>query len=486
MAELKVDHGQMPDWGRADLPAPPPMNFKNVLAVVGPGTIALSMSIGSGEWLMGPGLSALYGPTILWITTVAVVLQVIFNMECARYVLYTGETCFSGYMRCRPGPKFWGWVWAVLGFLHVGWPGWAGAGAASLFAGFVGRLPGAPDKAGLMAFTYLCFALVVLALLWGGTVQRGLERVSTFIVLWIAFFLIVFNLIFVDAATWWRVFKGFFAFGYIPKGVDILLLGAFAAYSGAGGIGNIFTASWMRDKGYGMGSLVGAIPSVVGGKEIKLSKIGIIFDPAKGSNMANWKNWWKYLWWDQGAVFGGGCILGMYLCVLIAVAIIPAGMKITGMAAGAYQAEYMAKLWAPLWFLCLFTGFWILWGTQLAVMDGFVRVVTDIIWSSTEKPHVWKSGSKIVYYLALLIFVAWGCIAINMAAPMLLIMIGANMAGFIFIVGAIQQLVVNNTMLPKEVRPPLWKNIGMVCIAIFYGFFMLALIGKQTGWWSLV
>ena len=49
MAELKIDPGRMPDWGRADLPAPPPFNLKNVLAVVGPGTIALSMAIGSGE-----------------------------------------------------------------------------------------------------------------------------------------------------------------------------------------------------------------------------------------------------------------------------------------------------------------------------------------------------------------------------------------------------------------------------------------------------
>jgi uncharacterized protein YhhL (DUF1145 family) len=486
MAELKVDHGQLPDWGRSDLPAPPPLNFKNVLSVVGPGTIALSMSIGSGEWLMGPGLSALYGPSILWITTVAVILQVIFNMECARYVLYTGETCFSGYMRCRPGPKFWGWAWVILGFLHVGWPGWAGGSAAALFSAFMGKLPGAPDKGAVMAFTYLCFALVVLALLWGGTVQRGLEKISTIIVLWIAFFLVVFNLVFVDAATWWKVFKGLFAFGQIPKGVDILLLGAFAAYSGAGGIGNIFTASWMRDKGYGMGSIVGAIPSAIGGREIKLSKIGSIFDPSKGSNMANWKTWWKYLWWDQGAVFGGGCIIGMYLCVLIAVAIIPAGMKITGMAAGAYQAEYMWKFWAPLWFLALFTGFWILWGTQLAVMDGFVRVVTDVIWSSTKKPHEWKAGQRVVYYLALLIFVVWGCIAINMAQPMVLIMIGANMAGFIFVVGSFQQLIVNNTMLPKEVRPSWWQNIGIICCGLFYLYFALALIGKQTGWWSLV
>jgi hypothetical protein len=486
MAELKVDHGQMPDWGRADLPAPPPINFKNVIAVVGPGTIALSMSIGSGEWLMGPALIVQYGPAVLWITTIAVILQVIFNMECARYVLYTGETCFSGYMRCRPGPRFWGWTWVILGFLHVGWPGWAGGSAAAIFSAFMGHIPGAADKGAVLGFTYLSFGIAILALLWGGTVQKGLERISTIIVLWIAFFLLAFNLIFVDAATWWTAFKGLFHFGYIPQGVDMLLLGAFAAYSGAGGIGNIFTASWIRDKGYGMGSLVGAIPSAVGGKEIKLSKIGTIFDPSKESNMASWRNWWKYLWWDQGGVFGIGCILGMYLCVLLAFGIIPAGTKMTGLAAGAYQAKYMMTFWTPLWFLALFTGFWILWGTQLAVMDGFVRVVTDIVWSSTEKPHIWKSGSKIVYYLALLVFVGWGCIAVNIGRPLLLIMIGANMAGFIFVVGAIQQIVVNNTFLPKAVRPPLWRNIAMVATAAFYGYFVLALVGKETGWWIII
>lgn len=486
MAELKVDHGQMPDWGRADLPAPPPISAKNVWAVVGPGTIALSMAIGSGEWLMGPALAAKHGPTILWITTVAVILQVILNMEFSRYVMYTGETCFSGYMRCRPGPRFWGWAYCIMAFLHIGWPGWAGGAAAAFFASFVGRLPGAPDKGLLMAFTYLTFALVVLLLLWGGTVQRGLEKIMTVMVIGIFFFLLLFNIIFVDLATWWRVFTGLFSFGVIPKGVDVLLLGAFAAYSGAGGIGNIFTASWLRDKGYGMGSLVGAIPSAIRGKEIKLSKIGVIFDPNKGDNLKNWKTWWKYLWWDQGAVFGIGCIIGMYLCVLIAVAIIPFGTDIKGIAAGAYQAEYMMKFWSPLWFLALFMGFWILFGTQLSVMDGFTRVVTDIIWSSTKKPHTWKAGQKTVYYLALLIFVGWGCIAINLAQPMVLLMIGANMAGFIFVVSSIHQLVVNNTMLPKEVRPPLWRNIGLICVAVFYGFFVLALVGKQTGWWSFV
>ena len=484
MAELKIDPGKMPEWSKGDLPAPPPYNLKNVVAVIGPGTIALSMSIGSGEWLMGPAAIVMYGPALLWITTVAVILQVILNMEFARYVMYTGETAFSGFMRTSPGPRFWGWVYTILGALQVGWPGWAAASAAAIFAALYGKLPGAPDRSVLLFWGYISFAGCFLVLLFGGTVERGLEKISTFIVIWIFFFLLLFNLIFVPFKTWWDVFAGLFQFGIIPKGVDWLLLGGFAAYSGAGGLGNIFTMSWLRDKGYGMGSIVGAIPSAVGGKEIALSKIGTTFDPSKEHNMRAWKEWWKYLNWDQGGVFGFGCILGMYLCVLLAVGVIPAGTKIAGIGAGAYQAEYMAKFWGPLWFLSLFTGFWILWGTQLSIMDGYVRTVTDVIWSSTKKPHTWKYGQRTIYYLSLGIFCIWGAIAINLAAPMMLIMIGANMAGFIFVVSSIHIIVVNYKFLPKQLHPPLWRTLLVAFCAIFYAFFVLALVGKQTGWWS--
>jgi len=485
MPDFVTNPGKMPDWGRADLPAPPPFNLKNVIAVVGPGTIALSMSIGSGEWLMGPAAAAQYGPAILWITTVAVLFQIIFNQEVARYVMYTGETAFSGYMRTNPGPRFWGWVYSILGALHVGWPGWAAASAATIFTTFAGHLPGAPDRGALLAWGYVSFGACTLVLLLGGTVERGLEKISTFIVLWIFFFLLIFNLAFVPAATWWKVFKGLFSFGMVPKGADWLLLGAFAAYSGAGGIGNIWTASWLRDKGFGMGGVVGAIPSAVAGKQISLSKIGTIFDPQKESNRKAWREWWKYLWVDQGVVFGIGCLLGMYLCVLIATAIVPAGTKLTGLAAGAYQAQYMMKYWKPLWYLALFTGFWILWGTQLAIVDGYSRVITDIIWSSTKKPHTWKPGEKIVYYISLLSFVAWGCIAINFAAPMVILMVGANMAGFIFVVAGIHQLVVNHKFLPKQLRPPIWRTIVIIACVLFYAFFVIALVGKQTGWWII-
>jgi hypothetical protein len=435
---------------------------------------------------MGPAAAVQYGPTILWITTVAVIFQVIFNQECGRYVMYTGETAFSGFMRTSPGPRFWGWIYAIMGALQAGWPGWAAASAAAIFAATAGHLPGAGDKGTLLVWGYVSFAACVLVLSFGGTVERGLEKISTFIVLWIFIFLLIFNIGFVPIGAWWRLFKGLIQFGVLPQGADWLLLGAFAAYSGAGGMSNIWTASWIRDKGFGMGSVAGAIPSAVAGKQIALSKIGSIFDPAKESNMKAWKEWWKYLWMDQGLVWGVGCVLGMYLCVLICYGLIPEGTKITGWGAGAYQAEYMAKFWKPFWFLALFTGFWVLWGTQLAVVDGYTRTITDIIWSTTEKPHTWKAGSKTIYYIALLIFTGWGCVAINLAAPMTLLIIGANMAGFVFVIAAIHLVVVNNKFLPKQLRPPMWRNIALIAMSVFYGFFVFALLGHQTGWWKIM
>ena len=44
--------------------------------------------------------------------------------------LHTGapgvEPVFTGFMRTRPSSTFWAWVYALLYFLQVGWPAWAG------------------------------------------------------------------------------------------------------------------------------------------------------------------------------------------------------------------------------------------------------------------------------------------------------------------------------------------------------------------------
>ena len=233
------------------------------MAVIGPGTIALSMSIGSGEWLMGPAVASQYGPALLWITTVAVFFQVIFNQECARYVMYTGETAYAGFMRYSPGAD-------LLGcglYPHRAFSGPAGRDGRPLrhrpsLPPFSAIFQEPADRGTMMAWGYVSFAACFVVLLFGGTVERGLEKISTFIVIWIAVFLLAFNLYLRPRRDLVEVrSRGFFNSGYFPKGADWVLLGGFAAYSGAGGLGNVWTASWIRDKGFGMGSIVGAIPS---------------------------------------------------------------------------------------------------------------------------------------------------------------------------------------------------------------------------------
>ncbi len=104
----QVDGGCLPDWEVTDLPAPPPYRFGRAFrSVLGPGIIMLGASIGSGEWLLGPAITAQYGGRLLWIATIAIFLQVLLNTEAIRYTIYTGEPMFSGYMRCKPGAPFW-------------------------------------------------------------------------------------------------------------------------------------------------------------------------------------------------------------------------------------------------------------------------------------------------------------------------------------------------------------------------------------------
>src|SRR3712207_5717959 len=115
----ETDPGCLPAWGEAEMPAPPPFSVGSALRLIGPGAIALGMAIGSGEWLLGPAVTAKYGAALLWVATVSILLQMILNQEIIRYTIATGEPIFTGFLRTRPGPKFWGPVYTLLIFMQL-------------------------------------------------------------------------------------------------------------------------------------------------------------------------------------------------------------------------------------------------------------------------------------------------------------------------------------------------------------------------------
>src|SRR5262245_36618800 len=106
----------LPPWNHGELPSPPSTEGMKLLAVVGPGAIALGAALGSGEWLIGPATFVKYGLTLLWVTLLGAFFQTVLNTEVVRYTLYTGEPAFTGFMRTRPSSRFWAWVYALLFF----------------------------------------------------------------------------------------------------------------------------------------------------------------------------------------------------------------------------------------------------------------------------------------------------------------------------------------------------------------------------------
>ena len=68
-------------------------------------------------------------------------------------------------------------------------------------------------------------------------------------------------------------------------------------------------------------------------------------------------------------------------------------------------------------------------------------------------------------------FSVWGVIVIRSASPFQLFKILANMAGIVLLIAGVQIFLVNRRFLPQAVRPPLWREAGLLLCSGFYAFF---------------
>lgn len=467
-----------PAFDTAELPAPPETkSMKQLLAIMGPAVIALGGTIGGGEWLIGPAMFVKYGLAILWVTTVSAFLQVFLNLEMARYTLYTGEPITVGIMRLKPGKAFWGWLFTIAGFLERGLPGWALGTATAIAALQLGALPGAGQKGVVLNWAYVIFISCAVIIMLGKKVERTLEWMN-----WVMMFVVLGGLFLLDlyivpAKVWLDGVKGFFTFGYMPAGVDVLALGALVGYSAYGGFGNCAITNWYRDKGYGMGGQVGYIPAAIGGKVINVSPHGKL-PPQNERTVLNWRGWWRILNIDQWVVFYGGAMLGMFLPAILYVGTIPAGTSLPSWGIAASSASgLVAELGKFGWFLALFLGFWVMYSTAISNVDLVVRQGTDMLWFAS--PGIRKLANmdiRKVYYGLLAAFVIWGLTMMNVALPLTILMISANIANFTMAISAIATIRLNRKVLPKEYRGSLWRELIMVCVFLFFGFFFMVFV----------
>jgi hypothetical protein len=467
-------------WSTARLPRAPYAQGLKIFSVIGPGAIILGASIGSGEWLLGPATFIKYGLTLLWLTTVAVYFQTIFNTEVIRYTLYTGEPALTGFMRTRPNSSFWAWFYALLFMLQAGWPAWAANAAGAVFYLFAARLAGPSDATTVYWIGCGTFIVCVAILVFSGKrIERTLEILNWIMITVILGALFIFCLIFAAPDRWLAALAALIGydlpaqhFSFFPQNLDWLLIGAFVGYSGAGGASNIMVSNWTRDKGYGMGQVVGFIPSATGQK-VKLAHSGSVFQVTRES-FRHWLEWWRIVRYDQWGVFFIGGIIGMALPAILYTSVVPAGKDIRNLGIAAELANSVSARSGRVMSLVLATmSVWVLFKTQLDILEGMTRSMTDMLWSGSRRMRRWRGGDvRLIYYSILGALVVWGLIALRLTQPIILLQLGANVAGLVMVISSIHILYVNTKLLPRELKPPMWRRVSLVGMSLFYAFFV--------------
>ena len=265
-----------------------------------------------------------------------------------------------------------------------------------------------------------------------------------------------------------NMFTYWFEKGHLPS-VNWAMLAAFAAIAGAGGMSNSHFSNYARDKGWGMGPQVGAIPSAVGGKTIALSHVGKVFVP-RAENHARWRGWYRHIVRDQVAVWMVGCILGMALPSMLSLEYIRnapvEGNQVAAMTARGIEA----RSGHVFWFLTLLCGFLVLAPSQVATMDGIVRRWTDVIWTGSKwLRHLEGHKVKIVYYGIMTLYGLWGLFALTyMESPLWLATVSAVLMNFALGFSSFHTLWVNRSLLPRELRPNGLMQAGLVACGLFF------------------
>jgi hypothetical protein len=429
-------------------------------------------NIGGGEWLLGPLVTAQYGGAVLWIATTSIALQIFYNLAIQRYTLCCGESIFVGFFRTWPGAALWLPLYIVLD-LGSYLPYLASTAAVPVASMWLGHIPrdGLTDETNLVRWiSYSLFCAAFLPLIFGGKVYNALERVMVTKLVLVLGYLTIVAVFLVSWETKAEILSGFVRFGEVPDGVSWATLAAFAAYAGAGGLSNTSFSNLARDKGWGMGSVVGAIPSAVGGKTIQLSHTGKTFEPT-GPQLDRWRGWLRHILRDQCVLWGPACVIGMALPSMLSYEFIRGVTGVQGHEAVGMTARAIAERHGNVfWVLTLLCGVLILFPTQISNLDGISRRWTDVIWIGARSVRRLDGHQvKYVYYALLASYAVWGLIALSLSPnPLFLTILNGVLMNLGMGISAMHVVYVHRTILPREARGPWTMQVGLVACGFFY------------------
>jgi hypothetical protein len=217
-----------------------------------------------------------------------------------------------------------------------------------------------------------------------------------------------------------------------------------------------------------MGAHVGAIPSAVGGLTIGLSHTGKVF-PLDDANRSRWRGWMRHIRRDQ-AIWIAASIVGMALPCMMSLEFIRnasvVGDRVTAMSAEGIASRFPAYA-SLFWFLTLFCGFLVLAPGQLSVSDQIARRWTDMVWNAS--PRAQRLGEvRYVYYGILAGYGICGLLILTVLPAMQIAIISTILQNIALGSTALISVYVNRLLLPKELHPGVFHEIGVVLCGIFF------------------
>jgi len=452
-----------------------------VMYVVGPSLIALGISIGSGEWLLGPQAVGKYGFVgVGWVIVISALLQTFYNVECSRYVMATGEVPVVGWGRVPPGYLLWvpfSVFVVIFAFIAGGWAASAGQGMYALVHGTIA--PRGAEEPRLWAIALLVLVFLITAA--ARRITRTLELSNWLMVGLILAGLIVIDLLVVPFDVWWEGIRGFVTPAAPPAGITATEIGGLAGFTALASGLNWYVMGHYRDKGYGMGYRTGFI-SGLRGERSELLASGVTF-PEDPANAARWRRWYRLLMIDMWGVFFIGAMLGMLLpTILMAHAVQVSGKQPTDATVPTFVATALRPEYGDLMFYgLLLLGVLILFSTQLGIFEAMVRVTTDAAHGTSPRLRSLLEGDpRRFYYPFMLLLLVIIAVILHLALPVRLIQWSANMSNFGALIFPFM-LMYLNSRLPRAARPRPWHYVILVLNVLFFGFFFVNFISDFFG-----
>jgi hypothetical protein len=448
---------------------------------IGPSLIALGISIGSGEWLLGPQAVGQYGFIgVGWVILISAVLQTFYNVEIARTVMATGEAPVVAWGRVPPGVLLWvplSVFIVIFAFIAGGWAASAGQGMYALVHGEIAPAGAVEPRLWAIALLVLVFLITAAA----RRISRSLEIANWIMVGTILVTLVLIDLFVVPFEQWWEGIRGFVTPAAPPEGITATQLGGLAGFTALASGLNWYVMGHYRDKGYGMGYRTGYLSGLRGERK-ELRPVGTTF-PDNEVNATRWRRWYRLLMIDMWGVFFIGAMLGMLLpTILMAHAVELSGEKPTAatvptFVAGALDEEYGR----PMFYIALLLGVLILFSTQLGIFEAMVRVTTDAGHATSPRLRRLIEGDpRRFYYPFMLLLIVIISVILFQALPVNLVQWSANMSNL----GALIYpflLIYLNSKLPRPARPRPWHYVLLLANVLFFGFFFINFVADLVG-----